>query len=429
MKKLLLRNLMILTVISSLLFSCQKDISKEQKMVVNASMQNNSSLVKYNPFGVIVLASAVNQNVNNTSNPAKQYQLSAQNSINLAVDYGVKFYRMQIYNDKWLDSTSRRGFLYVYSQANLAGLKVLLNVSYYNSDAIPEPFVTGAQYGVFLKSVLDTLNALKIKPELIVVDNEEANKNRHLFDFTSTATIQQSQQLYIDQLSVATTMCNSYLWWDGATGVKVTNGGFTTRGITYNVWDWLRNEKKDSLAAVTFAKNAFPPKTYAALIKKTTPLFITTAVDMGKYYINAFQSIPMSVVNLHWYEPCIMRGWDSTKEGTTPKALGISEDSMSVGVLDQVLAYLTEKFPQKIVGQEVGQLTTSPVLNKQMTSKFLKRQYGAFDYACWYDGDSNTPYEAKALHNTSIKNGIDSYTKRNSGLKFEETNTSLNTFK
>lgn len=417
----------VLIIIPFFLFSCRKQdsIVNPQSNISTTVVQQSTAFI-YNPFGIMCMPSAANENTKDMSTPALQYALTAQNGINLAVDYGVKYYRMQLYNDKWTNASTRAGFLYVYSQANLAGLKVLLNVNWYYTDSTPKPFPDAVAYGNFLKSVLDTLNAIQKKPELIVVENEEENSNRHVYDFTSTTTMHATQQKYIDQLTTATAICNSYTWWDGTVGVKVTNGGFTTRGITYNVWNWLKNEVPDTAAARTFARNAFSPAVYTDLYRKRMPSYLTMAIDMGKYFETAYKSIALSYMNLHWYEPARIRGWNMAKEKVTPWSLGISPDSLSPGVLDQVDAYFNAKFSQKMVAQETGQLTTSSVLNKFMTDKYLTRPYGFFDYACWYDGDSNSEYESKAMHNTTVVNGVDSYTKRSNGLSFENTNTILN---
>ena len=90
-----------------------------------------------------------------------------------------------------------------------------------------------------LKDILDTLNVLHLKPEVIVVENEESNSLYHVIDNTSQSTIYASMQKYVDQLSAAVTVCKTYLWWNGTLGVKVTNGGFTTRSITYDTWYWM----------------------------------------------------------------------------------------------------------------------------------------------------------------------------------------------
>ena len=321
MKNLFLskRGLYVIAII--LVFSCKKN--SETKFsgpaAVNASVNNRAGAAEiFNPFGVMVLASAAVDTGKDLSTPSRQKLLSAQNAVNLAVDYGVRYYRMQIYYDKWMSSTTRQGFLYCYSQANTAGLKVLLNVNWYYTDSVAKPFADAAAYTAYLKSVLDTLNAMQMKPELIVIENEEQNMNRHIFDMSSTTALHSSQQKYIDQLSSGTALCNDYVWWDGTVGIKVTNGGFTTRGITYNVWNWLKNETGDTTAARTFAINAFSPKVYADLYRKKLPSYLSTAIDMGNYYISAFQQIPMSVVNLHWYEPAKVRGWNMTKEQISP---------------------------------------------------------------------------------------------------------------
>ena len=379
----------------------------------------------FNPFGVIVSSSAAVDTGADLSDPAKQNSLSRQSAISLALDYGVQYFRIQIYYDKWMNSTSRTSFLSYYKKASNAGLKILLNVNWYDTDSAAQPFPDADAYGSFLTSVLDTLNAIQMKPELIVIENEEQNCNRHIIDMSSVAAMHADQQKYIDELAAGVDVCSNYIWWDGAVGIKVTNGGFTTRGTSYNTWNWLKNETRDTASARAFARNAFPPKVYEDLYRKKMPVYLSRAINMGNYYVEAFQQIPLSFINLHWYEPARVRGWNITKEKISPWDTGISQDSISPGVLDEVVEYMSAKFVQKLVAQEVGQLTTSSALNKAMTDKFLSRPHGAFDYVCWYDGDSDSPYDAKAMHNTCISGNVSNYTKRENGYAFEYTNSLL----
>lgn len=417
--------------VTMLFTSCRKEINTNLQQSLKNAEQNESVSALYNPFGVFVIASASNQTLANTTDPTKQYELTYANKIALSKDYGVKYIRQHVYEDKWTDSVFRKGFLMNFYSATSNGIKVLLNVMAHPIDGKAYPFPDATAYGNMLKNILDTLNAHKMKPELIVVENEEANVLYHQIDQTSQTTINASMQLYVNELTTAVGICKSFVWWDGQKGVKVTNGGFTTRAITYDTWYWLYYAKKDTAAARTYAVNAITPTAYDNIYRSlkyngAPPSYIMSSVNTDEFLRQKYEPLGLSFINIHWYEPAKTRGWNDVTEGGTPWAKGISQDSTSKNVLETSIAYFAAMFTPKIISNEVGQITTSSNITRELCNKILKRQSGSFYYAAWMDADGNSDYDKKALHNTFMNNGVDSYTLRPMGSVFRQANASRN---
>lgn len=416
--------------IAVFIISCQKEITVQQQNMGGLT-QNEPLSALYNPFGVFITASASNQNVSSTSDPSKQYELTYGNKIKLAKDYGVKYIRQQIYKEKWDDPAGRSGFLANFSSVTSNGFKVLLNVMGYPLDGKVYPFPDAKTYGNLLKNILDSLNARHLRPELIVVENEETNDVYHTIDHSSQTAANTSMQKYVDELTTAVNICKAYVWWDGKVGVKVTNGGFTTREITYSTWYWLYNTKKDTAAARVYALNGFSPVTYKNIYNSikfngVPPAYVMNSINTDEFLRTKYEPLGLSFINIHWYEPVKARGWNETAEGGSPWSKGISPDSTSKNVLETSTSYFTAMFTPKIISNAVGQLTTSSVLTNEICNKILKQQSGSFYYASWFDGDGKYAYDAKAFHNTFMNNGVDSYSMRSSGTVYKQINASRN---
>lgn len=409
--------------------SCQKELNYEPRE--ESSQEEEPFLPSYNPFGVFVISSASGQDFSVTTDPSQQYELSYANKISLAKDYGVKYIRQLMYEDRWNDPLFRQGFLMNFYQAASNGFKVLLNVMAHPIDGKVYPFPDAAAYSNMLRDILDTLNAYQFKPELIVVENEEANTLYHEINQTSQDAVNASMQLYVNELTAAAEVCKNYVWWDGQKGVKVTNGGFTTRAIIYDTWYWLYYTRKDTAAARHYAVNAFTPATYYNVYTSlknngAPPAYIMSAINTDEFLRQQYEPLGLSYINIHWYEPAKARGWDDVPEGGTPWSKGISPDSTSKNVLETSISYLTDRFTPKIISNEVGQITTSANVTKEMCETILKHLSGSFYYATWMDADGSSAYEKKALHNTFINSGVDSYSLRQAGSIFKQINASRN---
>lgn len=407
----------------SLLVSCKKDFQNSDAVSTSGS---NAAIARYNPFGLNVMKSASDENPDHITNPDFHYLLSETSSIALANDYGVQYYRMKISHDAWVQNNVRDTFFVNYKNANQHGLKVVLNVNWDSQEDTPQPFANPADYTDFLSDVLDSCSAMHLKPAMIVVENEEGNYTKHQIDTSSVAGINADCQKYVDILNAAVSVCKTYTWWDGTRGQKLTNGGYTTRQLTFLVWDWLKNEKNQPDQARTYANNTMPPAVVKDLYEKPQPPYIANPIAIGKFYTASYSSVAFSYTNVHWYEPVKIRNWSNTREHSTPWKKGVSPDTISKGGIDWVLAYLGEKIPKKIISNEAGQLTNSSKLNKAITDKFLSRPFNAFDIAVWFDGDGKGNYDPVALHNTiEDAKGNWYYTFRSNGLQFKTTNAGL----
>ncbi len=422
---------MALLLLLCMALSCKKELNTANAVTATNNNSEEATAAVRNPFGLYVISSASDQTLANTTNPAAQYELKYSNKILLAQDYGVKYMRMQVYEDKWTDDVFRKGFLYNFTNVNAAGIKVLLNVMANPIDGQAHPFPDATAFANMLKDILDTLNVLHLKPEVIVVENEESNSLYHVIDNTSQSTIYASMQKYVDQLSAAATVCKTYLWWNGTLGVKVTNGGFTTRSITYDTWYWMYYTKKDTAGARVYAQNAVTPSAYKNIYQSLKfnnrpPDYIMSQINTDSFLRVKYAPIGLSYTNIHWYEPAKARGWNETTEGGTPWSKGISNDSTSKGVLESSLAFFKARFTPKVISNEVGQITTSSNITKEMCDKITSATNGVFYYACWMDADGNSAYDKKALHNTFMNAGVDSYTLRPSGTIFKQKNAARN---
>ena len=403
--------------------SCKKDFQNSNAVSVSSF---DAAVAKYNPFGLEAMPSAADENPDHITNPDFHNVLSEDMSVTLANDYGVHYYRMKISHDFWIKTVNRSTFLNDYKNANQHGLLVVLNVNWDEAEETALPFANAADYANFLDDVLDSLNAMHYKPAIIVVENEEGNTSRHEINTTSSATIAIDCQKYADILAAAINVCKNYTWWDGQKGQKLTNGGYTTRQLTYLTWDWIKNEKNDLKAARTFANNTMPPAIVNDLYQKPQPPYIANPIIIGKFYSSKYASMGISFSNMHWYEPVKIRNWSDSREHGTPWNKGVSPDTLSKGGLDWVLGYLNTKIPKKIISNETGQLTTSAKLNKAITNKYLTKPMGAFSVAVWFDGDGKGLYDPVALHNTfqdANNNWI--YSLRSNGTQFKQTNAGL----
>ena len=407
----------------SLFISCKKDFQKEDAAGAIAS---SAAMARYNPFGLNAMKSASDENPDHITNPDLHYSLSDAASITLAREYGVQYYRLKISHDAWVINNNRDSFFADYKSANQQGLKIVLNVNWDAQEDTPLPFASPADYTSFLRSVLDSCNAMHYKPAMIVVENEEGNYTKHQIDTSSAAGIAADCQRYVDILNGALAECKNYAWWDGTKGQKLTNGGYTSRQLTFLVWDWLKNEKNMPDQARTYANNNMPPAVVKDLYQKPQPPYIANPIDIGKYYTSSYAAVNISYTNIHWYEPVKIRNWSNTREHATPWRKGVSPDTLSNGGLDWVLAYINSKISRRVISNEAGQLTTSSKLNKALTDKFLSRPFNAFDIAVWFDGDGKGNYDPVALHNTiEDAQGNFYYTLRSNGVQFKATNTGL----
>lgn len=380
----------------------------------------------YNIFGIYVGQSASEDKLDFTGNPRYQYGMTNAKDVSLAKFFGVKYYRLHVSHDRWITDSGKSNFLNYMQRVSDSGLAAVLNVNWNETDQTPDPFPDAGEYSIFLKDVLDSLNAKEIKPAVIVVENEPANFNNHVIDTSSDAGIDADVAKYINELAAAIPVCRSFKWFDGSTGVKICDGGYMVRQMTFVTYDWLKNVKKNDNAAKTFANNSMPPSIAKDIQKTKYPDYVTTRLRIAYDLINGMKNLDLDYINLHWQEPAKVRSWDYSKEGGDPYLMGTSPDSISKDVLTWVVQYFNENLPHVLMSNEIGQLNTSVILNKRITDNFLAFPDNVFPIVCWYDADGNNDYDVKSLHNTLFDDSDKAYYElRPNGIQFQTTVKSL----
>lgn len=401
-----------------LISGCKKTLAQKDEAIL--SVTSNSRVVSpVTPWGVVINTSS--STLLGASDPLQQNILTPANKIALALDYGVRFIRTELTKDEW--ETSRSGFFYTYTNFVNNGFRIVLNITWEEptpseGSFIPVPFPSDADnpsspYYKFVQEVIDSLTSNgRTPPAVVVVENEEPNKNYHVLVDTNDS------RKYLLMVNAVTSICH-------AKGIKVANGGLTLRGLTFATWDWLKNVKGRATEAQIFAKNSMPPSAYYTLypprpanIKSIGILNINNQIAMINYFTSNYKTSDLDYINFHWYEPAIVRGWIDLNNGGSAWSQGISKNDTSAGAMDNVLKYLTSiKGTRKIISNEIGQLTQSDCLTRKIMNKVAARPYNAFEMALWYDGDGDNEYEPKALHNTFILAPF--YTIRNTGITFK----------
>src|SRR4051812_8898282 len=150
------------------------------------------------------------------------------------------------------------------------GYKVLLN---FNSNRLgsTSPFVTNLmQYEKDLKKIL---SGFEVMPVVAVIENEESNAGY----YNGTASE------YINQLNTAIAIMHSY-------GIKVANGGITSTGLNYLVYqDLLSQGKTDSAAQFKTLAHVAPN----SMQTQERASFISTLLQ-------TYAQMDLDYVNFHW---------------------------------------------------------------------------------------------------------------------------------
>lgn len=234
--------------------------------------------------------------------------------------------------------------------------KILLNI---NNDSLPSPFPTNlAEYENKLRSFL-SVYADSI--ELAVIENEELNK---YVDGSTTLSHLGSLGDYVSELAVAVNVCQEM-------GVPVANGGLTGGVVSSLLHYYVANNKQDSVVWLVRRLNGV--LTDSSIWMRTDTL------------LYAFRTLPLSYVNLHWYEP-------------------VSDTSRTSGVLPVVCNYITQQTGKKVITNETGVTTTDSSF-----VRMLMQQWGSgyTDYCIFFDGAGGNG--AQPLTSTTgdlVENGI-----------------------
>ncbi|HVX25356.1 MAG TPA: hypothetical protein VHB70_03385 [Parafilimonas sp.] len=383
--------------------SCTKNANEEPGNFSGISNNSNSAhpTATGNFFGVLTNAAYSKQTPKASDTLTL---LSFEKKLELASYYGVKYIRMSITHDAWVASNGSKNFIDNFQTACNEGFSVLLNVNY-NAPSLhgAQNFASTAEYGNFLTSVLNSISARdpNLKPALVVVENEEANPVYYINNTTSTV------DSYVNLLKTAIAIC-------APRSIKVTNGGITSYLLTLATWDWLRT-KYGSSAANTWASNVMAPNFYSTINSTLMANYITLA----KYTINKYSSLPLSYVNIHWYEPLKASQFAANRLGNPYfSAYSIDSTQITAGALDSCVSYLNASFNHiSVITNETGQLSKSNRLTSSILRKYINYQATSanFPIVSWYDGDGGGVNNAIALHNAI---STDSFTVRSSGLSF-----------
>jgi len=212
---------------------------------------------------------------------------------------------------------------------------VLLNFCSPNSGNQLIPFVTDLdQYKTNLNNILD---AFTVMPLVAVIENEESNR----YFYSGTAS------QYISQLSTAIGVMH-------ARGIKVTNGGITSTGLNYLVYqDFLDQHKYDSAQLFKQLTNVTPNNPYT--------------LDRGAFVdilLDSYADMDLDYVNFHW-------------KGTSP----------NTDALNEVINYIKKRTRKDIISNELGQFDTDPNTLLALVDLCTNRN---FPFIIWYSPDENS---------------------------------------
>jgi len=311
-----MRNNLALLVACIVMFFCS--CNKEN---VNNIIPNNTS--SNNLYGAEALTLKPSNMVNYGALIGTPTTIGSMNfQVNVANQVGISCIRSRV-------NVPSTGKVSILDQ----GYKILLN---FNSDyeGTPLPFVSDiTKYQLDLKNIVAGFTN---KPVVAVIENEESN----LLFYSGTA------QDYIRQLSAAVTVMHSY-------GIKVANGGITSTGLNYLVYqDFMSQGKVDS------AKD-FQTRVHLNLKS-------LQAQDRGAFIdalLQAYTQMDLDYVNFHW-------------KGTSPDTQALNE----------VINYLKKRTGKAIISNELGQFDTDP--NTLLAHVQLCTDRG-FPYIIWYSPDEN----------------------------------------
>lgn len=235
-----------------------------------------------------------------------------------------------------------------------SGYNVLFNFNTSDNANGPSPFVSNIRkYKQDLKNIIALC---AVKPVVAVIENEESNR----YYYSGTA------QEYIRQLNAAIGVMHN-------NGIKVTNGGITSQGLNYLVYqDFMNQGKTDS----------------ASYFKSLTRIAVKDPAtqERGAFIdelLTNYYTMKIDYINFHW-------------KGESP----------NTEALRMAINYLKKRSNKPIITNEIGQFDTdSNTLLAMM--KLCTDQ--AFPYILWYSpsmvqNKKATPlqYDDAVLTNTGV---------------------------
>lgn len=381
--------------------SCQKSLKDYPDEATAIHADNHANVTSAGMhFGVLVNAAYPSQNRRATDTLSF---LSFEKKISLASFYGVKYVRMSITHDAWVTSNGSKAFVNNFVAASDAGFSILLNVNYHtHAGKGPIAFADAKDYAFFLNQVLNAIQAKNpmLKPALVVVENEETNTKYFKINSISDA------DKYLNILKGAIAVC-------AARDIKVTNGGITNYLLTMLTWDWL-NSKYGVTTANDWASNVMAPSLYNIVKNPASASYLA----LGKYMISSYAALPLSYVNIHWYEPLRAAQFNEQHLGNPYFSIyNIDSTKLTEGALDSCVNYVNAALGKNVITNETGQVNTSTSVTLLLLRKYFSYQSSSsnFPIVTWYDGDGDGATDAKALHNGLPK---DSFSIRTTGNVF-----------
>ena len=332
----------LFSILTSLFFiSCSKDKIEEPATNTNPNI-----------FGIL-------------ANQSEGQQLSTNLKIDLLINqFKVPYTRHQIV------LTNFNGSIPTYVNS---GLKVLLNVTSKITNAIEPSGSYITNLVLYRQKLTELLNTYK--PEVLVVENEEANATY----YTGTA------QEYLNLLNIAIEECKTR-------NIKVTNGGFTARMSKLLVWDYY-NSTGQTTKANEYAQKVFPDtllNTVGVAGYLASNGSLNQTFQKAKELLNAYKTNQMTYVNIHWYEPA--------KEGDFPTANIENIDHSDMKGFQETIEVFRLITNKPVITNEIGQFNNKGTL----VTDILQKCYDLnLPYVIWYSGDGADFGNAKALYNGS----------------------------
>ena len=223
------------------------------------------------------------------------------------------------------------------------GYDVLLNFDS-NVDTYGDNSSFEASLNQYRIDLYNTLLLSAVKPVVAVIENEESNP----YFYAGSALD------YIKQLNVAINVMH-------ANGIKVTNGGITSNGLNYLVYqDFIRQGKSDSAEQFRRLANV-QPNNYNT---QRRGVFVDSLLD-------AYMLLDLDYVNFHW-------------KATSPDTESLRE----------VVNYLKKRCNKPIITNELGQYDRDP--DTLLAHVQLCADMG-MPYIIWYSPDQNIGRKAMPL--------------------------------
>lgn len=228
---------------------------------------------------------------------------------------------------------------------------ILLNFS--SIAAMPMKFRTDIT--AYKKDLESTISYLNTMPAVAIIENEESNK----LYFSGTASD------YIFQLKAAITVMHAH-------GIPVTNGGITSAGLKYLVYQDYLNR------GMTTQANDYKKRMKIAVNSPDTQ----ERAGFIKILLDNYAAMNLDYVNFHWRS-------------------SFPEDAQGLGETINYLKRVTRKI---VITTEIGQYDTSP---QTLTSTNQMCENYKLPFVIWYSSNDDLrsfplQYISQLLTNTGI---------------------------